>query len=49
MTEKVTEEERELRRLRAAIGSISADWPKGKITPLPKHILDKIKKHKDKL
>ncbi len=49
MTEEPTEEERELRRLRAAIGSISADWPKGKITPLPKEILERIEKYKDKL
>ena len=41
--EELTEEERELRRLRAASGSVYDDWPKGKVRPLPKHILDKIK------
>lgn len=47
--EELTEEERELRRLRAASGSVYDDWPKGKIRPLPKHILDKIKERGGKL
>ena len=49
MAEELTEEERELRRLRAASGSVYDDWPKGKIRLLPTHISDKITERGGKL